>query len=378
MRIVHIAPFYHPVIGGVEEVVKRIAEYMASRGYEVYVVTYNRARVGGIGSLLREETINGVRVIRLKPDIMWSHGTYSSELPETLRKLKPDIVHVHVWRHPHVFQVAKLKKKLSFKAVLHSHAPFYKLKQLGFITWLYHRFVDVFLRQTLREYEKIIALTSYEKNILVKRLGVEESKVTVIPNGIGDELGALAHNACKSEKGIVLYIGRISKEKNLGLLLRAMIHVKRLVPEAMLVLAGPDEGLIAKFKRELQKHRMNFLYLGVVSEYVKYRLYCESYIYANPSLYEGFGITLLEAQAFRKPCVITGEGGQLYVAPPGRTSIYAEPNPKDFAKAIIMLLINEELYKKLSINARTWALQHMWLKILPKYEEKVYAVLLTN
>ena len=37
MRIVHVAPFYHLVIGGVEEVVRRIAEYMASRGNEVYV-----------------------------------------------------------------------------------------------------------------------------------------------------------------------------------------------------------------------------------------------------------------------------------------------------------------------------------------------------
>jgi len=44
MRIVHVAPFYTPVIGGVEEVVRKIAEYTASRGYETHVVTYNRLR----------------------------------------------------------------------------------------------------------------------------------------------------------------------------------------------------------------------------------------------------------------------------------------------------------------------------------------------
>ncbi|MEM1568443.1 MAG: glycosyltransferase [Thermofilaceae archaeon] len=67
MRIVQVAPFYMPVIGGVEEVVKRIAEHLAAQGHEVYVVTYNKLRKGGAGKLPKEEAINGVRVIRLKP-----------------------------------------------------------------------------------------------------------------------------------------------------------------------------------------------------------------------------------------------------------------------------------------------------------------------
>ena len=45
MKIVHVAPFYHPVIGGIEKVVKRIAEYMDGGGHEVHVVIYNR--IGG-------------------------------------------------------------------------------------------------------------------------------------------------------------------------------------------------------------------------------------------------------------------------------------------------------------------------------------------
>jgi hypothetical protein len=85
------------------------------------VVTYNRLRNGGVGSLPREEVINGVHVIRLKPDLTWSNGTYSSELPQVIRRLKPDIVHVHVWRYPHVFQVARLKRELGVKAIPHNY-----------------------------------------------------------------------------------------------------------------------------------------------------------------------------------------------------------------------------------------------------------------
>ncbi|MCX8137680.1 hypothetical protein [Pyrobaculum aerophilum] len=52
-------------------------------------------------------------MIRLKPTATWSHGSYSPELPNAIRSLKPDVVHVHVWRHPHVFQIAKLRREES-------------------------------------------------------------------------------------------------------------------------------------------------------------------------------------------------------------------------------------------------------------------------
>jgi len=368
MRIVHVAPFYPPIIGGVEEVVKRIAEYMAFKGAEVHVLTYNRLRTGGVGSLSREETINNVHVVRLKPDIMWSHGTYSTELPEALRRLRPDLVHVHVWRHPHVYQVAKLKKRLGFKAVLHTHAPFHTFSQLGVATWLYHKAVDWLMKKVLRRYDNLIALTPHERRILVEKLDVQEQKVVIIPNGIDDGLVNLDGNTVKTDH-MLLYLGRISRLKNVDLLVKAMMYVMEEVPDAKLVLAGPDEGLAIKLRGCMQKHYMNFRYLGVVSESEKGKLYGECAVFAHPAVYEPFGITLLEAQAFGKPCVITGEGGQKYVAPPGKTSLYAKSNPKDFGEAISLLLSDKELYKKLSANAKEWASRHSWLKILPKYDE---------
>jgi glycosyltransferase involved in cell wall biosynthesis len=367
MRIVHIAPFYYPVIGGVEEVVKRVAEYMASKGNELYVVTYNRLRVGGEGSLSKEETINNVHVVRLKPNVIWSHGTYSTELPEVLRKLRPDLVHVHVWRHPHVFQVAKLKARFNFRAVLHAHAPFHILGQLVLMTWLYHQTVDLFMKNVVNSYDKVIALTPQERRVLVKELHAKDEKVVIVPNGIDDRLVASAQSEEKSP--IVLYLGRISRSKNVDLLVKAMMHVKKEVPAARLMLAGPNEGLVMKLKSYGQKRGIDFEYLGIVSEDEKSRLYSGCLVFAHPALYEPFGIALLEAQAFGKPCVITGNGGQLYTAPPRKTSLYAKPSPNDFGEKIVTLLIDKKLYKKLSINAREWALQHSWSKILPKYEE---------
>jgi len=369
MRIVYVTPFYYPVIGGVEEVARRIAEYMASKGHDVHVLTYNRLRRGGKGSLPRKDIINNVEVARVEPNFIWSQGTYSPEVPNVLEELRPDLVHVHVWRHPHVFQVAKFKKKLKFKAVIHTHAPFHKLNQLGLTIWLYHRAVDQIRNGVLREYDAVVALTPHEKKLLVDKLGVKSEKISIIPNGIADEISNINMNATRvNENPMILYVGRVSRSKNVDLLIKAMKIVSEKT-NAKLVLAGPDENLVAKLKRYPGKYGIDFHYKGQVSDVEKYRLYNECTIFAHPAVYEPFGITLLEAQAFGKPCVITGDGGQLYAAPPRLTSLHAMPNPEDFGEKIVTLLTNERLYKELSTNARKWAFQHLWSKILPNYDK---------
>jgi glycosyltransferase involved in cell wall biosynthesis len=367
VRIVHVAPFYAPVVGGVEEVVKRVAEYMASRGHEVFVVTYNRLRSGGVGTLPRHEVMNGVHVIRIRPNFAWSYGTYSSELPEVVRELRPDVVHVHVWRHPHVFQIAKLRKLMKFKAVLHGHAPFHRFSQLDLATWIYHRTFDAFGKGCLNSYDKYIALTPHEVK-KVKRLGLNDDKIVVIPNGV-EENRECSNDASIRDDGQVLYLGRISKSKNLSLLVKAMAYVVKEIKNARLVLAGPDEGLVRRLITYAEKKAFKVRYTGYVNEGEKHKLYAKSSLYALPSLYEPFGITLLEASLHGLPSVLTGEGGQLYAAPPNRTSLWARPNPRDYANAIIALLSDKGLRKRLAQQAKEWAREHVWNKILPRYEK---------
>ncbi|MGC9113336.1 hypothetical protein [Acidilobus sp.] len=61
MRIVHMVHSYWPIVGGVEKVMRRVAEGIAPRGHKIHVVTYNRLRPEGVSPLLREETIKGSR-----------------------------------------------------------------------------------------------------------------------------------------------------------------------------------------------------------------------------------------------------------------------------------------------------------------------------
>jgi len=149
------------------------------------------------------------------------------------------------------------------------------------------------------------------------------------------------------------------------------------VSKAELILAGPDEGIVRGLLKYAERKGVKAKYLGEVNEKQKHRLYLESTIYALPSLYEGFGITLLEAGVHATPSVITGEGGQLYAVPPNRASLWAKPNPKNYAEAITTLLIDKKLREKLGQQAREWAKMHTWNRILPKYE-KLYEELMSG
>ena len=366
MKIVHVAPFYAPVIGGVEEVVKRVSEHMVRRGYDVYVVTYNRLRHGDVGSLPRYEIINGVHVVRLRSDFIWSHGSYSSELPVVIRELKPDVVHVHAWRHPHIFQIARLKSSLKFKAFLHGHAPFHRFSQLDIVSWFYHHLVDLFNVKFLNLYDIYIALTPYEAE-KISYLGFDRDRVVVIPNGVEEDKCNI-NNAVRNEYQI-LYLGRISRSKNLKLLIKSMEYVNKEVKDPELVLAGPDEGMIKDLTVYAKEKNLKIRYLGVVSEDEKHKLYLQSYVHALPSLYEPFGITLLEAARHGLPSIITGFGGQQYVAPPDIASFWAKPTPKGFAEGLIKLLTDKSLWKKLSENAVKWSKNFLWDMILLRYEE---------
>lgn len=368
LKIIHVTPNYTPVIGGVKEVARRIAEYMVNKGNDVYVVTYNRDENGRL-FLPKCEVINGVHVIRLTPKFLWSHGSFSSEVPKVISQLKPDIVHVHGWRHPHCFQIARLHRRMRFKLILHPHSPFHNRCQLGTVIWIYHRTADALMKRSLNEYDRIVALTPFEKNMFEKRLRVDSRKIVVIPNGISDDLFRLRDKfKDKTDKTkTVFYLGRINKEKNLGLLVKSMYWVEKKV-HAKLLLVGPDEGYVSYLQNYCKRNNVCLEYHGPIhTDLEKAKLFGSCTLFASPSLFEGLPLTLLEAQAFGKPCVITGNGGQLYAAPPGISSKYALPDPKDYAASLITLLTNNGLYDRLSENAKTLASSYLWSDILPRF-----------
>jgi glycosyltransferase involved in cell wall biosynthesis len=267
-----------------------------------------------------------------------------------VKTLDPDILHLHVWRHPYVFQLSKINSV----RILQPHSPFYSLKQLGIITYIYYTLVDNFLGHFIKEYN-LIAITPLERDILYKKFRASSE---LIPNGVDDELFS------KKSEGdeFYLYIGRISKEKNIMKMLKAykISNIKR-----QLLLAGPDNGILKEILAYTSNNNLNIKYLGEISEDKKRELLRKCRALVNPSPFEGFGLTLVEAEAIGKPTIIVGRGGQEFVAPPEIASLRAEDNEKSIAQAFENME-DESVYYALSKGAMKYAENFKMSTILPK------------
>jgi glycosyltransferase involved in cell wall biosynthesis len=226
-------------------------------------------------------------------------------------------------------------------------------------------------KSLLNLYDTYIALTPLEKDIVARKLGLLSDKITVIPNGVDPPKLTLNKTYRNKRNSKILYLGRISREKNIPLLIKAMKYVVKEITDAKLVLVGPDEGLIKWIYNYINKQDLKHavIYLGSIYGERKFRLYVSSDVYALPSLYEAFAITTLEAGIVGTPSVITGYGGQLYTAPPGIASLWAKPTPKDFSKAIITILNDGKMQKRLAEGAKKHAEKFVWNRILPMYEK---------
>ena len=148
-------------------------------------------------------------------------------------------------------------------------------------------------------------------------LGIDESRIIHIPNGINEEDYKLkGDKEFRASLGLddspfILFIGRLNHIKGPDLLLKAFNEVKDIFPDLQLVYIGPDEGLLNSLEDYADsnsiKDRVHFL--GFISREDKSRLIDECYFLAVPSRQEAMSIVVLEAGVAGKPALITDQCG---------------------------------------------------------------------
>jgi len=153
----------------------------------------------------------------------------------------------------------------------------------------------------------------------------------------------------------VLFLGNIEPRKNLAGLLEAYA----LLPEDLrttynLVIAGgkgwKDESILDKLAR-LKSQGLNIVQTGYVSEEQKAALYQEATVFVLPSLYEGFGMPLLEAMSCDTPVLASDIPVFREVA--GDAALYCNPmESKDIASKLEQLLLDSHLQRDLATRGR--------------------------
>ncbi len=239
-------------------------------------------------------------------------------------------------------------------------------------TWKDRFKLDILLRRVIRRADKLIAVSeATKKDVLQYFPNLDPRKIHVIHHGFdeiffGERLTQEDLDTQLLIRGLktdsyILYVGALQPRKNLVRLIEAFEKVKSKNPEARLVLAGEvawlAEDILAR--REKSPYREDIILTGKISFVELRALYQGARVFAFPSLYEGFGIPLLEAFASGIP-VLTGNNSSLpEVADDG--ALYCDVlNINDIAEKLTFLWRDEAKRAELVIKGKQRLTNFSW------------------
>ncbi|QIR36149.1 glycosyltransferase family 1 protein [Tolypothrix sp. PCC 7910] len=170
----------------------------------------------------------------------------------------------------------------------------------------------------------------------------------------------------------ILFVGRITAEKNVTQLIDAFPYIAAKIPDVHLVIVGSGP-LDEQIKRRAQKFKSGITIWGESHGTELLGWFARADVFVNPSVTENFCTTNNEALASGTPVVAALAPSTAEQVIPGHNGFLAEPNnPADFAQKIIAILENPELKTAMTQNARPSILDFDWSVCQEKFEEKLY------
>lgn len=208
--------------------------------------------------------------------------------------------------------------------------------------------------------------------------GLSRSRIHIIPQGINlNEIQTTGMVKGHIQHPCILYMGRLAKEKGVEILIKAIPIIRKSIPDVHVYIAGSgqDEKRLIDLAGKLNL-RDSVEFLGFLSGEKKWSYYKSSDVCIVPSIYESFGIALLEAMACGKPVVASNVGNVPEVVENGKNGLLFEyGNFNDLAEKTIFLLQNKEYREKLGENGRERSKEFQWDKIAERtvgiYEEVI-------
>ncbi|MCA9120395.1 MAG: glycogen synthase [Planctomycetaceae bacterium] len=256
--------------------------------------------------------------------------TLETNLQTLTDPIDADVVHCHTWYAHFAGILAKINYGIPLVVTTHSLEPLrpWKREQLGrgydLSSWVE--------RTALEMADGIIAVSKETKEDVVRLFDVDPDKVKVIYNGIKIEqykptsdTSALEKYGVDPAKPIVLFVGRITRQKGIIHLVNAIRHID---PAAQVVLlaGAPDTPEIAAEMEasvaEVKKTRDNVIWVEeMLDKPSVIQMYSHATVFCCPSIYEPFGIINLEAMACDTAVVASAVGGIKEVVVDGETGI---------------------------------------------------------
>ncbi len=337
----------HVWAGGAEVYIQEISKRWVSEGHNVTIFC------GHDGKNSRNEIIDGVTIIR--------RGGFSF---------------VYIWAA--IYYLVRLKGKFDVIIDCENGIPFFTpLFAKEKVILLIHAVHQEVFKDGL-SYPKYLFATFLEKKVMplvyrnVQVVTVSaSSKADILEHKLTTKEPIIVHNGVdlnfykpskKSATPLVVYIGRLKKHKSLEVFIKMAKRILVEIPSVEFVVAGdgPDkEPLTALVKSLGLEDKVKFL--GKVSEDEKLKLYQKSWVFVNPSMKEGWGITSIEANACGTPVVASNVPGlRDSVDNPHTGFLVPFANDERFAERVVALINNKQFRIKTGKYAIEWAKKFSW------------------
>lgn len=387
MKILNITKYFYPNVGGIESRNLEISRHLTGKYHKVYTLTSNHT-----GNLKNFEIYDGIEIIRHK--ILFTKFNdpfYPGEIFDIL-KLNYDLVHVDLpdpINSVFAFFASVLKSKPLYVTY---HADIEKEELEKFPANLILNAYNLILKMVLWQARKIFVTSKeYSKSSKsLKNLKFEDEcthgKLVLSPNFINAQelrfdvtnkenrkkIEEIKEKSGLNNKKIILFVGRLVPYKGAKYLIEAFKKVEEEDDDTILIIIG--SGPLKEELEDLAKGSKNIKFTGRVEDLKPYYSLCDVFVLPSVSRQEAFGIALIEAMFFGKPCITTDiDSGMKYVVDYGNAGILVKPKDASGLKNEIIKLIKDDgLRKEIGEKARKRVLEKFASRVvLEKFEKEI-------
>lgn len=286
----------------------------------------------------------------------------------------PDVLLVPAHTIPFLPLLKKIKVCVNVHDVGFKRSPqLYKPIQV----W-YH---DLTMRRIKQRADVIITISEFSKKEIIELYGVSEKKIKVVYLGFDvNNFFVQSSNEPNQEvlekynitRPYLLYIGRLEKKKNIANMIAAFALAKEAQPDLKLVLAGSAGHQFDDIKKIIDDNKLEneVIITGYVDQADLPVIYNQAEIFLFPTLYEGFGLPILESMASGVPVVTSNFAPHTEVG--GEAAYYADPHSSQaLADGIIKILSDADSKQSLKDKGLVRVKEFSWRRTA----EEIYKII---
>jgi glycogen synthase len=378
----------HLYFGGVE---RRIIETAKRLQNQADITVYSGTKAG----FKKPEVIDGVSFVpcystdRIFPLDNWF---FNRSLSKKASTINTDVYEAHaVSGYGLVKALNKQSIKRPFVHTIHGVLAdeYEQARENGYQSFR-SRLANYFMRrlaklegETAKNATLIVTISKYSLEKIENYYGVDAAKVRIVPNGVDpekfkpvaetDREGGRRRFGLGSEP-CVLFVGSLIPRKGLPFLVEAAEKIVKEYSGTKFVIVG-EGPLKNRLLSNLETANLsgNFTFLGNVKGDMLPALYNCADVFALPSIQEGQGIVLLEAQASAKPVVAFDVGGVNEAVRNGETGLLVKRgSSEELADALLKLLSDKALREKMGANGRRFVIENFTWDICAQKMLNVY------